>query len=190
MPRNVAIRWKKWPLFGLGIFLVSLIIMLFASLNDLEKAQLQEKKDRNLKKDEDFNPYATEPTKIIMPKEDENKESTVAETGNRNAAKRNEGKDVLPEGYIHWKEPHSKLSDPNGPGQGGKSVPITADESKKIQEAYNEYGFNQYVSDQVSLHRSVPDVRPIRLDIYIFTSCFDLRYNFNTTIRGFDFPIS
>ena len=77
MPRNVAIRWKKWPLFGLGIFLVSLIIMLFASLNDLEKAQLQEKKDRNLKKDEDFNPYATEPTKIIMPKEDENKESTA-----------------------------------------------------------------------------------------------------------------
>lgn len=165
--RNVAVRWKKWPLLALGIFLVSIIIMLTASLNDLEKAQRQEKKDSESKDDEEFNPYATEPTKIIIPKEDK-KESEFLKPENRNNKPKfptqNQGNGKLPEGYIFWKEPHSKLSDPNGPGQGGKSVPVTADESKKIQEAYNEYGFNQYVSDKVSLHRTVPDVRPIRLD--------------------------
>ena len=166
-PGNVAVRWKKWPLLGLVIFLMGLIIMLTASLNDQEKPQRHEKNDKL-----EINPYATEPTKIIMPEDEtkisETKNQNEPDTGNQNEPdipKRNKVNTELPEGYIRWKEPQSKLSDPNGPGQGGKSVPISADENQKIQEAYNEYGFNQYVSDKISLHRSVPDIRPIRLDI-------------------------
>ena len=177
--RNAAVRWKKWPLLALCIFLISIVIMLTASLNDLEKSQRQENKeveenDKQLSNIVEQNPYMTTETKIIIPKDKD--ETDPLNIGNRNkpdfpkpiGGKTNE----LPEGYIIWKEPNSKLSDPKGPGQGGKPVPISADESSTIQKSYKEYGFNQYVSDKISLHRSVPDIRPIRLAL-----------NFNTNTR-------
>ena len=79
-----------------------------------------------------------------------------------NNKKTNDNK--LPPGYIRWSEPQSLLSKPENPGEKGIPVRIMANESSVIQKAYKEYGFNQYVSDKISLHRSVPDIRPIRYD--------------------------
>lgn len=47
----------------------------------------------------------------------------------------------------------------NDPGEGGIAVSITAGEELLKNKAYAEYGFNQYVSDKISLHRSLPDPR-------------------------------
>lgn len=64
------------------------------------------------------------------------------------------------ESLIEWDEPKFK-SDPNSPGERGAPVKILAQDSAKIKESYDQYGFNQYISDKISLHRSVPDIRPI-----------------------------
>lgn len=154
------IQWKKWLFLGVCVFVVSLIIMLTALLNDLEKAERQEK----LAEEKDT--YMTAETKIVMTKDD-NDESDILKKGKKlnkpGFPKQQFGNEVnLPKGYIIWKEPSSKLSDPKGPGQGGRPVAISADESSVIQKSYKEYGFNQYVSDKISLHRTIPDVRPIR----------------------------
>ena len=160
-----SVRWKKWPLLGLLLFVVCLVIMLTVMFNDLDN---QTRKKKNIKKH--FNPYATEKTKIIIPKDEDEieekpkrnivveKEGGVRPIPNNN----NKNKVLIPAGYKQWEEPKSKLSNANSPGERGIPVQTSADESEKIAAAYEEYGFNQYVSDKISLHRSVPDIRPIR----------------------------
>lgn len=55
--------------------------------------------------------------------------------------------------------PEAKKTYRSGPGENGEPVQTKpADESKK-QESYSEYGFNQYVSDKISLERSIKDTR-------------------------------
>nr|XP_046267469.1 polypeptide N-acetylgalactosaminyltransferase 10 [Scatophagus argus] len=45
----------------------------------------------------------------------------------------------------------------SGNGEQGKPFPLT--ESDRIDQAYRENGFNIYVSDRISLNRSLPDIR-------------------------------
>jgi hypothetical protein len=48
-----------------------------------------------------------------------------------------------------------------GPGDGGRPVYSSASEEKrKQQQSYVEYGFNQFISDKISLNRTLPDTRP------------------------------
>lgn len=44
-----------------------------------------------------------------------------------------------------------------GNGEQGKAFPLT--ETDRIDQAYRENGFNIYVSDRISLNRSLPDIR-------------------------------
>ncbi|XP_047199512.1 polypeptide N-acetylgalactosaminyltransferase 10 [Hippoglossus stenolepis] len=44
-----------------------------------------------------------------------------------------------------------------GNGEQGKAFPLT--DSDRVDQAYRENGFNIYVSDRISLNRSVPDIR-------------------------------
>ncbi|KAM9348343.1 polypeptide N-acetylgalactosaminyltransferase 10-like [Symphorus nematophorus] len=45
----------------------------------------------------------------------------------------------------------------SGNGEQGKPFPLT--ETDRVDQAYRENGFNIYVSDRISLNRSIPDIR-------------------------------
>lgn len=50
------------------------------------------------------------------------------------------------------------------PGENGKGVTIekeklSEEEKKKFDEGWKNNAYNQYASDMMSLHRSLPDVR-------------------------------
>ncbi|KAK3603627.1 hypothetical protein CHS0354_017346 [Potamilus streckersoni] len=60
--------------------------------------------------------------------------------------------------------PDKPLIDPNAPGEMGKPVIIdrnklSPEERKKYDEGIERNSFNQYASDMISLHRSLPDIR-------------------------------
>ena len=53
-------------------------------------------------------------------------------------------------------------NNPDDPGEGGKPVKIENPEAsvkKLIDEGWQKNAFNQYVSDMISVHRSLPDPR-------------------------------
>lgn len=64
------------------------------------------------------------------------------------------GEDRL--GNFEGKSPHH---DAQGPGEMGKGHAVQEDEKEEEQKMKNMYGFNQLVSDQISLNRSIPDIR-------------------------------
>ncbi|XP_061904883.1 polypeptide N-acetylgalactosaminyltransferase 10 isoform X2 [Entelurus aequoreus] len=45
----------------------------------------------------------------------------------------------------------------SGNGEQGKAFPLT--DADRVDQAYRENGFNIYVSDRISLNRSIPDIR-------------------------------
>ena len=57
------------------------------------------------------------------------------------------------------KFPDVKARDPNGPGEDGKAVVVATGEKKNEKEGYSKYAFNEYVSEKISLVRSIPDTR-------------------------------
>ena len=44
-----------------------------------------------------------------------------------------------------------------GNGEQGKPFPLT--ETDRVDQAYRENGFNIYISNRISLNRSLPDIR-------------------------------
>ncbi|CAB3988286.1 Polypeptide N-acetylgalactosaminyltransferase 10 [Paramuricea clavata] len=57
--------------------------------------------------------------------------------------------------------PEKRLVKVYRPGDGGRPVYSSASEEKlKQQQSYVEYGFNQFISDKISLNRTLPDTRP------------------------------
>ncbi|KAK6166779.1 hypothetical protein SNE40_023401 [Patella caerulea] len=74
------------------------------------------------------------------------------------------------------KDTVEKNHDPNGPGEQGKPINInkdtlSSDERKKYDDGWQKNAYNQYVSDMMSLHRSLPDVRDVE--------CKDEKYRGN-----------
>jgi len=61
--------------------------------------------------------------------------------------------------YKIWEEPNGQFN-PHDPGENGGEVLTKQEDQMKINKAYTKYGFNQFVSDQISFHRSLPDPRP------------------------------
>lgn len=56
--------------------------------------------------------------------------------------------------------------EPDGPGEMGKAVVLpkdmTAEQKKLVDDGWQKNAFNQYVSDMISVHRSLPDPRDDR----------------------------
>lgn len=54
-------------------------------------------------------------------------------------------------------------SDPSAPGELGKGVTLGKNVTKNVQklvdQGWQDNAFNQYVSDMISMRRSLPDVR-------------------------------
>ncbi|XP_064613724.1 polypeptide N-acetylgalactosaminyltransferase 5-like isoform X2 [Liolophura sinensis] len=77
---------------------------------------------------------------------------------------------------VHEELPKREPVDPNAPGEGGKAVQIdpkklSPEEKKKFDDGWKNNAFNQYASDMISLHRSLPDVRD--------KECKDVKYSDN-----------
>ncbi|KAH7729928.1 N-acetylgalactosaminyltransferase [Aphelenchoides avenae] len=65
---------------------------------------------------------------------------------------------VFTEGVLGNYEPQELPKDTGEPGDMGRGVKYDAS-LPEVHKANNDYGFNTYASDQISLNRSVPDVR-------------------------------
>jgi polypeptide N-acetylgalactosaminyltransferase len=55
---------------------------------------------------------------------------------------------------------------PEGPGEMGRPVVVDSpdpDTKRKIDEGWQNNAFNQYVSDMISVHRTLPDFRRVSL---------------------------
>lgn len=65
---------------------------------------------------------------------------------------------VFKKGELGNFEPKEKQSRPGKHGEMGEPVNVDLNQPE-VQRAMNEFGFNTFVSDMISLNRSVPDVR-------------------------------
>ena len=59
-----------------------------------------------------------------------------------------------------WVPEKAFLNRNNNPGEMGQPVSTSSEDSNKRRESYRNYGFNQFVSDKISLNRTIPDTRP------------------------------
>nr|XP_020025103.1 polypeptide N-acetylgalactosaminyltransferase 10-like isoform X1 [Castor canadensis] len=57
----------------------------------------------------------------------------------------------------HDKEAIKRDAQRVGNGEQGRPYPLT--DAERVDQAYRENGFNIYVSDKISLNRSLPDIR-------------------------------
>lgn len=55
--------------------------------------------------------------------------------------------------------PEKEKYTPRGPGSFGEPVETEAGSERLKDSAYAEYGFNQYISDKISLERPLKDTR-------------------------------
>ena len=56
-------------------------------------------------------------------------------------------------------EPSDKKTRKSGPGEGGKAHKLRVEQKQEEERLKGVYGFNQLVSDELSLNRTVPDTR-------------------------------
>lgn len=111
---------------------------------------LEENKVENEEKKpevEDNNPAVED----INDKEEDNKKEDIKDNESEKEKKEENDQLVL-----------APPQDPNGPGEMGKAVKIKdpdAETKKKIDLGWKNHAFNQYVSDLISVHRSLPDLR-------------------------------
>ncbi|TRY71908.1 hypothetical protein TCAL_00172 [Tigriopus californicus] len=65
----------------------------------------------------------------------------------------------LGEGHLGNFEPAGGLVKSTGPGEMGQSHRLTVDQKDEEEKLKGVYGFNQLVSDEISLNRTVPELR-------------------------------
>uniref|UniRef100_A0AC34RJB3 Polypeptide N-acetylgalactosaminyltransferase n=1 Tax=Panagrolaimus sp. JU765 TaxID=591449 RepID=A0AC34RJB3_9BILA len=138
------------------LWLASLII--FSGSNDSESpkeghvAPIQKKKIEIIKS---FGPP--------MPMEPQKPVEEESKNGNGDSNNNEQGGNIpKPNGDLFDPSlPMYKKGDPNQPGELGKSVKIektklTPEERRKYDEGFQKNAFNQYASDMISIHRSLP----------------------------------
>lgn len=68
-----------------------------------------------------------------------------------------------------WTDPiKMNISNPSAPGENGNAFIPAKDEVEIMEQLKEQYNFNAYASDKMSLHRSLPDYR--------FAECQSLTY--------------
>ena len=58
-----------------------------------------------------------------------------------------------------WTPEQELEHDPGEPGGNGEPLDTQPGEEHEKERSYGEYGFNQFISDKISLHRSIRDTR-------------------------------
>lgn len=148
MRRSTAVRLKWKPLTLLCLISIILLITAFKLYSSVENNNTvpaqQQMLDQVFNK-EDFDKNTADEEQLV-------EKLHVAENTKRK-------KFVNKDEYILWDQPQGQ-SDPAGPGENGVGVQFAPEENAKVEESYSQYGFNQYVSDQISLHRLLSDPRP------------------------------
>lgn len=71
-----------------------------------------------------------------------------------------QGRTLLVDDFWVPEKAFIRLHDNHAPGENGEPVTTSSEDTDKRKKAYQNYGFNQYVSDQISLNRTLPDTRP------------------------------
>ncbi|WKY03037.1 hypothetical protein Q1695_016378 [Nippostrongylus brasiliensis] len=66
--------------------------------------------------------------------------------------------------FENRSDPIFKFGDPNQAGENGSAVIIDKgklppEEKKKYDEGFQDYAFNQYASDMISIHRTLPEIQ-------------------------------
>lgn len=84
-----------------------------------------------------------------------NRSATVTDIDDLVQSDEDSGKILISEFWT----PEKQKTYRNGPGENGEPVKTLPAEESKKDEAYSEYGFNQYISDKISLERSITDTR-------------------------------
>ena len=59
---------------------------------------------------------------------------------------------------VFWTPGKNKIV-PEGPGSNGEPVQTAPENQRDKDQAYAEYGFNQFISDKISLDRTIKDTR-------------------------------
>ena len=68
---------------------------------------------------------------------------------------------IFRDGELGNYEPKTPEIPSNQPGEHGRPVPVTDEEGMAAgRAAEKEFGFNTYVSDLISMNRTIPDIRP------------------------------
>lgn len=67
---------------------------------------------------------------------------------------------VFKDGVLGNLEPEEKPKK-EGPGEYGIAVQLGPDEVKQGSDCVKEWGFNQCASEKISMHREIPDTRPL-----------------------------
>ncbi|XP_030846405.1 polypeptide N-acetylgalactosaminyltransferase 13 [Strongylocentrotus purpuratus] len=86
------------------------------------------------------------------------KKKEEAEKGDNNGEKK-KNRDPSAKHLIRDVDVTSQPHNPNGPGEHGAGVRTKLEEQAKVKIGWDHAYFNEYVSDMISVERSVPDVR-------------------------------
>lgn len=140
---STALRWKSKPLAGFFIVLLLLLFLSWRLLQNVESPW----SDHYVEEDVIDNDV------YLNSQEQKNKHTDPKKSIQ----------------YVHWDEPNGP-SNPGGPGEGGVGVKTSPQEYGDVEHSYSLYGFNQYVSDKISLHRSLSDPRPKRCHSKLYQS--------------------
>uniref|UniRef100_A0A023FVJ6 Putative polypeptide n-acetylgalactosaminyltransferase n=1 Tax=Amblyomma parvum TaxID=251391 RepID=A0A023FVJ6_AMBPA len=135
-------------------------------LEEQRRPQLAPQVDESAKKDQDLSPDKHKGDGDMQP---------IAPLARRRANREKAlSKEEEKNEVDHAQAPVGVLvppQNPDGPGEMGRPVVLkglTKEQEEKVKQGWDRNAFNQYISDMISLHRSLPDVRD--------SECKDERY--------------
>lgn len=148
MRRSTAVHLKWKPLTLLCLISIILLITAFKLYSSVGVGNIETSLQQH---GQEFEEDVTDEEQLVEKLQVAEKLRVAENTKEKKIVKKDE--------YILWDQPEGK-SDPAGPGENGVGVKFAPEENTKVEQSYSQYGFNQYISDQISLHRSLSDPRP------------------------------